>query len=508
MNIGWLTKKSAVAESSEEMMEAEAAEQLEPVFSATNVKNYIGICVLNIFIRGLAHILITSYFSYFYTIYLGISPEIIAVVLSTGIILDGVSDFAMGAILDKVYTKHGKAKHWVIWMAVPLAVTEGLMFLAPEGASLFVKVAYAFIMYNLYCCAMTAVRLPSQAICSLCSSNDKVRTIYAWCSSAGSTLAKSVTAFLLVRMLQRLGGESAYAYRVILVIFAIATGIATLLCGCLFHEQYDGEFWRRQREINRAEGRKTGILTSFGQIIQNKYWVIYFVFHFFEMSISGIFNGSMAYFCRYVLGDSATAAILLTITSWPMLAGQIFNLPLFRIMDATRVALIGFNLTFVGCFLGKMFGVSSMGMLCFALAIRSFGQGMVNGCRGGLMPRIVDYGEWKTGVRQDGMGYGGTSVFDKISSALITLLIGAVLTHTGFTDGSAVSELTVRAIQFVFLDLSLVCSVISLGVYLFFDLDKTRMKKIRRDIRKRHREQGIEEPCEHREKETRHHKAK
>ncbi len=459
------------------------------MLSFCNIKNYLGICILNIFIKGLGYTLISSYFMYFYQIFLGVPAIAISVVLSAGIILDGVSDVAMGSVLDRVYTKHGKARHWMFWMAIPLGLTMGLMFFAPANAPTSVKVVYAFILYNLYCCCMTAVRIPSQTLVSLCSDNDKVRTFYAWSSSAGSTLAMSITGIVLSPMLLYFGKgmESAYGYRMTLLIFAVSTTAAVFLCGLLFHEKRDGDYWKSEREFHKSVGRNTDLLTSFIQIIRNKYYDIYFIFHFMESAVYGAFNAVLAYFCAYVLGDAATASLLLMASSVPQFIGQILALPLFHFIDLTRVCLLGTGLMLVGCVTGKMFGVSSLMLLCAGLAIRSLGLGMINGCRGGLVPRIVDYGEWKYGIRQDGMSYGGTSVLDKVTSAIITLIVGACLTATGFSGEGIPGADTIQEISFIFLDIPLICNIIAFITFLFFDLDHKKIKRMRKQISQRKR---------------------
>ncbi|MCC8161920.1 MAG: hypothetical protein LIO86_01840, partial [Lachnospiraceae bacterium] len=93
-----------MGDTKETVLEEEDMETLEEcpenrMLSFCNIKNYLGICILNIFIKGLGYTLISSYFMYFYQIFLGVPASAISVVLSAGIILDGVSDGAMGSVL-------------------------------------------------------------------------------------------------------------------------------------------------------------------------------------------------------------------------------------------------------------------------------------------------------------------------------------------------------------------------------------------------------------------------
>jgi GPH family glycoside/pentoside/hexuronide:cation symporter len=461
----------------------------DATFSKNNVRNYVAVSVLNIFIKGFGYILVSSYFTYFYSEFLGLSAAVSAGILSVGIFLDACSDFGMGIIIDRFYTRHGKARHWILWMAAPTGITMALTFWAPVNASPAGKAVYAFIMYNLYCCCMTAVRMPSQAIASLGSDNDQARTMFGWFSSAGTTLASILTAAVLVPTLQSFGGESVRGYRMTLTVFSAVTIVVIFLAGLLFHEKRCGKDWAVLSQAHQKKSLRGDLKKIFG----NKYWCLYFSFHFFESCLPGILGGSLAYFCKYVLKDPAAVSTILTVTALPMILGQVLDLPLFRFFDSTRVLRGGYWLMLLGSILGCFLGASSLDMLCVSLFVRQFGSGMANGIRGGLLPRIVDYGEWKTGVRQDGMGYGGTSVLDKISSALVTLLVGAILTVTGYVGGSSViPESAVQGIQFIFLDLPVICSAICLVIYHFFDLDGEKIRRMRLEINQRHAEAGVQ----------------
>lgn len=464
-------------------------QQEERVFSRFNIQNYCNIAVLNIFIKGLGYTLIDSYFTYFYSEFLGVPAAVIAAILSVGIVLDGVSDMAMGIVIDKVITRLGKAKHWLIWMGIPCGLSMVLIFLAPQNASILVKSIYAAITYNLYCCCMTAVRIPSQAICSLSSDNDKVRTIFGWFSSNGSALAGVVTSAVLVSTLQAFGGESIYAYRMTQLVFSIATAIVILISGFVMHEKRSGDEWKSINAARKATGGNAmsgSLKEDMKYILCNRYWWIYLGFHFFESCIDGVISATLAYFCKYVLEDPSTAAMLLAVSYLPQFIGQAIDFPMMWRFEGTKLGLIGNIIMMLGCLLGLIFGTSSLQLLQLGIILRNFGKGMINGIRGSLLPRVVEYGEWKFDVRQDGMVQGGNSVIQKIVSALITIVVGAVLTITGYVGGgSAVPLATIRAIKAIFLQLPFYCSVISLVFYLRFDLTAERIKEMRAEIIRR-----------------------
>lgn len=65
--------------------------------------------------------LTTTLLTLFYTDYVGVSAAVIGLIMLISRAFDGVSDLLMGVITEKVHSKYGKARPWVLWMAVPYA---------------------------------------------------------------------------------------------------------------------------------------------------------------------------------------------------------------------------------------------------------------------------------------------------------------------------------------------------------------------------------------------------
>ena len=65
----------------------------------------------------------SSLLVYFYTNVAGVSAALVGTILLASRIFDGISDLLMAQITDKVNSKLGKYRCWVLWMAVPYAVS-------------------------------------------------------------------------------------------------------------------------------------------------------------------------------------------------------------------------------------------------------------------------------------------------------------------------------------------------------------------------------------------------
>ena len=63
-------------------------------------------------------------------------------------VFDGVSDVFAGNIIDKTHHRLGKARSWMLWTIIPVALVQILMFSIPNTDQIF-QYAYFFVTYTL-----------------------------------------------------------------------------------------------------------------------------------------------------------------------------------------------------------------------------------------------------------------------------------------------------------------------------------------------------------------------
>lgn len=87
--------------------------------------------------------------TYFYTNVMSVSAAMVGMIMLISRIFDGISDVAIGLIMDKVHSKHGRGRAWVLWMALPYGISAVALFCLPANATAAVQAIYIFITYNL-----------------------------------------------------------------------------------------------------------------------------------------------------------------------------------------------------------------------------------------------------------------------------------------------------------------------------------------------------------------------
>jgi GPH family glycoside/pentoside/hexuronide:cation symporter len=110
----------------------------------------------------------------FYTDVFGLDPVTVGMLFLTARFSDGITDILMGVIGDRTKSKYGKFRPWILWSAIPLAISLALLFSSPDFSASG-KIIYAYITYLFFTLMYTANNIPYGALMAVMSSDDKER---------------------------------------------------------------------------------------------------------------------------------------------------------------------------------------------------------------------------------------------------------------------------------------------------------------------------------------------
>ncbi len=123
------------------------------------------------------------------------------------------------------------------------------------------------------------------------------------------------------------------------------------------------------------------------------------------------------------------------------------------------------------------------------IAVSSIIRGVGNACGGATMWAMVsdtiDYGEWKSGVRTEGLVNSACSFGYKIGNGIGSALLGLILDVGGYVGEAAVQSASALAsIKVCFVWIPVVIYVIGLVIMKFYHLDQ-EFPGIIEDLQKR-----------------------
>lgn len=406
---------------------------------------------------------LTSILTFFYTDYIGIPIGIIGIIILISRVFDGTSDLIMGIITDRTHSKYGKARPWILWMSVPYAISGVLLFTIPPTSSMMIKAVYIFITYNLMqTVCYTAINLPYSSLAALMTRNQQERgTINAFrmaISPFGRMLTTSATLPLV-----KLMGNTQRAWIIASVFYGILALVLLLIC--FFNTKE-----RVQFEAKTVE--KIPVWTSLKALVRNKYWVLGLLLWAFLMVYLTITGTVLSYYSKYVLGNDLLYSPIY-LTEQITLIVVIFTIPFFLKRMTKR------TLTAIGaiiCILSRIilfFDATNFSTVMVSAALSGIGQAPLMGVIFSFIADAVEYGQWKTHLRQEGLIYSAASVGNKLGTGLTAALISGILEFAGYNGTLATqTSAAVTAIHNLYVYAPIIVWLVIIVLLAFWKLDK------------------------------------
>ena len=94
----------------------------------------------------------------------------------------------------------------------------------------------------------------------------------------------------------------------------------------------------------------------------------------------------------------------------------------------------------------------------------------------------MEYGEWKTGIRNDGFQYAFISLGNKIGMALGTSLLAIALGSAGYVSNAVQNPEVLNIMHHAFSTIPGVLWIITAGCLCFYKLNKKQYKQIMTDL--------------------------
>ena len=435
---------------------------------------------------NITYSLLSSFLLVYYVSVVKANPVVAAGVIAFSRIFDGVSDLIMGYIVDNTKSKYGKARPWILRLSLPLAVCTVLLFGAPSSLSGAGITAYMFITYNLVATVFyTGMSVPFNSMNGFMTLVQYERGLLGNLQFITSTAATMTLNTILLRMTRYFGNGEQYSnggWRVSIAILMAVAVICNIFCFLLCRERVTENAEMVAKEQNEKEENQEGKVPVWAIIkglVTNRYWIITIILMFMLNIMMSTFFGSGVYFAQYRLNNTDLYTPLSNALSMAQILTMFATPFVMRKMSKRNLTLMGLVVTAVG-FAGTAFAVNSVAALIALSVIKGIGFGAIAAPMYGMLQDAITYGEWKNGFTAVGMGNAAASFCQKIGSGLGSALLGWVLAAGNFSaDPTSVSA--IQSINFAFIWIPSICTVITFVAICLYDLDK-KYDKISADL--------------------------
>ena len=388
--------------------------------------------------KDMVYALSASYVMFYYQDTLGLSATFVGLILMLARVFDALNDPFMGVLVAKTKTRWGRFRPWLFSGTVLNAIVLYALFAAPvnSGANLMV---YFCVVYILWGVTYTMMYIPYwsmiPAVTDTPADRENLSVVGRTCAGVGSAL---IAMFTMLAVGALGGGNDVTGFRYVALGVAVIFVITEIVC-CLFMKEHQTEMKVSSvKEMFKALFGNDQALTVVGTIVlinMALYLTSNFIIYFFKYDFGGEgWRGS------YTLFSTVGGAfqILGMMILYPILRKKrIANERIFVI--AIAMAIIGYVIILTLCLAGITHNLIA---LCVPGALVFTANGVLSVLTTVFLSGSVDYGEMKTGRREESVIFSMQTFVVKAASGLAVFLTGIGLDLIGLvgnTDDEAVA---------------------------------------------------------------------
>ncbi|GAA1958089.1 glucuronide transporter [Microbacterium deminutum] len=428
--------------------------------------------------NNLAFSTATMFLLVYYTDVAGITAAAAGTLLLVVRIFDAFADVIAGRIVDRTYSRRfgGKFRPFILFGSLPLLVLSFLTFSVPQIGQTGMLL-YAYLTYAALGFAYSMVNIPYGSLAGAMTQNPGERAKLGTARTVGAAVVGAVIGIVVAPMLKP-GADLQFIFTVMTLSF-IVIGMG------LYLFTY---FTTKERVVRTVQHVSTR--QSFATLKGNRPLLMLCIASL--LSLVGMLSSSTAqiYFLRDVFGALNLYAVL-----------SLSQLVLIFVLAPFVPAIVrrfGKRNTFVaGGLVGVAGNVVAFLAPSVAIALPAMILAMVGLMLGGMViwaieADTVEYGEWKTGVRAEGITYALFSFTRKTGQAVGGALAAYALAIGGYVAGATTqtvsAEWGIRAGAALVPAIFILLSVI---VMMFYPLTDKVHAKIVAEIAARRQAQGL-----------------
>lgn len=422
------------------------------------------------------NIIFVGYVTFYCTDILGMKPSVIGIILLVSKLLDGVTDLIAGYLVDKTKTRWGKGRPYDLFLLVLWFFTV-MLFSAPtqQGTAQIIWIFVVYTLINAVCVTFIGAADVVYLARAFRTNEERVTV-----SSVGGVLGMIAIVFFstIMPLLIANLGTTAAGWRTIAVSLAIPLALIGMLRFLFIKEVV----------VESGEGKekdKTSLKETVGLLSKNKYIFILAGI----MLLAYIYNNmstATTYYFKYIVGNielqaltgMANFATPILLIFYPLLSNKLGNTKVLR--GGMLIALSGIVIRIIGgtnlitIMIGTVLGL--IGTVPITVMINLY------------LIECMDYGEWHTGKRIEGVIGSITSFAQKVGGGLAAILTGFIMGLAGYDGSLAVqSETANLSIIATYNYLPLVIFIIMFVLTMFYNLDK-KLPTIHAELKERHEE--------------------
>lgn len=431
--------------------------------------------------------MISTVLTLFYTDYVGVSPATVGLVMLLSRVFDGGSDVIMGLIVQKTNSKWGKSRPWVLWMGVPYTLAAVLLFTVPHSTNL-IQFLYIFVTYNL-CTTVcyTAINVPYGSLSAMMTRSsgerDMLSIVRMGMSPFGRILAVTCTLPLV-----KVFGDDQAAWIKTMALWAVVAMILLVICfkNC------------EEKVVVKQEQTKVKAGKTFKALFSNQYFWACLMLWMMQNVIYTVTGTILPYYCKYVFHNDTLYSSLYLLETLVLVGVTFLSPMLVKKFGKRNMSLMGVLFALIG-HLVFFLNPDSFVWTLASCVIRGIGLAPLNSIIFGFLGDAVDFGHWKSGIRQESLVFAAGSVGAKVGGGLTSAIMTSLLSMAGYVSATNGAQVQPQSAINMIIDIykfgPMIVWIVILIVLYLYKLDK-QYPKIMEELNEREFKKELEEKTE------------
>ncbi len=444
----------------------------------------------------------------FWLVYMMLETGLLSALLLAVQIWDAINDPLIGSMIDADRRKYklGKFKTYILIGAIGLLVAGALVFIPIPNAPVIIKAIVFILGYIIWDACYTIANVPYGSMLSLVTEDAGERAQLSTWRSVGSMVGNMIPAIILPLIIwekvvdkngdpvinpetneqvQNLLGERVFWAALLMGVLGFISFIFMLKNITVRVDE---------NSVKTNDSEKFNFFKAFGNFMKNRPAVGA------TLAAMGMFLGmqsattATAIMFAIYFGKAELSGIVQLIGFLPMFVFMPFIKKIVAKWGKKEASVAGAVVSLAGGVLMFLFPLITnksiaLAVYILALCIYGLGMGIYTCVSWALMADAIDYNEWKTGKREEGIVYSLHSFFRKLAQGIgpsAVLLLMGLLGYDSKLGVGAQSAGTAYSMCWLVAALYLFSAVLQfVGLAFIYNLDKKTLGKMNGELSER-----------------------
>ncbi|WP_159451388.1 glycoside-pentoside-hexuronide (GPH):cation symporter [Demequina sp. NBRC 110054] len=406
---------------------------------------------------------VATYLAVYYTEVVGIAAASASVLFFVVRIVDATADPVMGMIVDRTHTRWGRFRPYLLFTPPVLAVLTILAFSIPS-LNTTATLVLAYVSYLLWGLSFTVMDVPYWSMSAALTSDARDRTslvmVPRTLANVGYIGVNIITLPLVA--LFSFSGER-QGWQIVAVLYAVTAMALTWVT------------FAKVKERAEAPASHRYSLPEMGRLfVQNKPLLLLLGAMFLTEVAFTMRNIIPVYYLTYNYDAADMVPMLVGVFAVTTLAGSLLSPVLAGRWGKRNAVFVGIAITSASSVGAWLNGYGSLTPIIGWIAITGLGYGITNISLVSMLTDTVEYGQWRTGRRTEGLVFSSNIFKTKVSSGVGASFALALLAAFGYVANQDQSVATLDGLHSTMTIIPGIVGILALVPLLWYRLDEGR----------------------------------